>query len=103
MGLCSVRASPFPHSISIHPPHSRIILLAGTNVFPESDAPYYRTGTWISAAFCLLIVVTSICLSFWLIHENKKLAAEGVPEVEEMEDTSTADVDGRQLRHRYIW
>lgn len=64
---------------------------------------YYRTGTWICAAFCLLIVVLSISLSLWLIHENKKMAAEGVPEVEELEDTSADDVDGRRLRHRYIW
>ena len=93
----------------------------GTNVFPESDEPFYRKGTWICASFCLLIVVTAGALSLWLIHENKKMAAEvslavkrpkvvssanlpqGVPEVEELEETSTENVDGRQLKHRYIW
>lgn len=48
-------------------------------------------GTWISAAFCLLIVVTAGALSLWLIHENKKMAAEVSSPVIE---TSTEEVFG---------
>lgn len=87
----------------------------------DVDVRYFHTGLWISASFCLLVVLTSVCLSLWLIHENKKLAAEvswpigkgvssrslilrqGVPDVVEMEDTSTGDVNGRQVKQRYVW
>ena len=58
---------------------------------------------WISAAFCLVVVVLSGVLSIWLIYENKKMDREGVPEVEEFEDTSVARESGRKEKHRYIW
>ncbi|KAK4547753.1 hypothetical protein LTR36_000711 [Oleoguttula mirabilis] len=77
--------------------------LLGTNVFPESEAPYYRKGMWISASFCLLVAVLSGVLSCWLIYENRKMAREGVPEVEEFEETSVAVERGTELKHRYIW
>lgn len=77
--------------------------LLGVNSFPDSEQPYYRKGTWISAAFSLNVFVLSICLSCWLIYENKKMEREGVPEVEEFEDTSVARESGRGEKHRYIW
>ncbi|EMC93083.1 hypothetical protein BAUCODRAFT_77488 [Baudoinia panamericana UAMH 10762] len=77
--------------------------LLGTNVFPASEKPYYRKGMWISAAFCLLVAVLSGILSCWLIYENRKMEKEGVPEVEEFEDTSIARESGRHEKHRYIW
>lgn len=51
----------------------------------------------------MLVAVLSVALSFWLIYENKKMDREGVPEVEEFEDTSVARADGRHEKHRYIW
>jgi peptidoglycan/LPS O-acetylase OafA/YrhL len=77
--------------------------LLGTNVYPASEEPLYRQGLWISAAFCLLVVFGSITLSIWLIWENRKMDREGVPEVEEFEDTSVARESGRHEKHRYIW
>ena len=82
---------------------ARLIWSTGTNVFPASEKPYYRKGMWISAAFCLLVAVLSGCLSLWLIHENKKMDREGVPEVEEFEETSVARESGRHEKHRFIW
>lgn len=73
---------------------------AGTNVFPASEAPYYRKGMWISAAFCLLVFFLSICLSLWLIRENRKIERERVPGLEE---TEQARESGRNEKHRYIW
>ena len=75
----------------------------GTNVFPTSEKPYYRKGMWISAAFCLLVAVLSGVLSCWLIWENKKMDREGVPEVEEFEETSGARAEDRNQKHRYVW
>lgn len=75
--------------------------LLGTNVFPESEEPFYRKGTWISAAFSLLVFFCSIALSYWLWLENKKMDREGVAEVQEFEDTSIARESG-QKNHRYI-
>ena len=72
-------------------------------MFPDSEKPYYRKGMWIGAAFCLLVAVLSLSLSAWLIHENRKMDKEGVPEVEEFEDTSVARESGRHTRHRYIY
>lgn len=75
----------------------------GTNVFPASEAPYYRKGMWISASFCLLVAVLSGVLSCWLIYENRKMEREGVPEVEEFEETSVGPQSQTIVRHRYIW
>ncbi len=77
--------------------------LLGTNVFPDSEAPRFQQGLWISASFCLLVTVVSTVLSLWLIRENKKMDKEGVPEVQEFEDTSVAREDGQNEKHRYIW
>ncbi|KAK3071789.1 hypothetical protein LTR53_008027 [Teratosphaeriaceae sp. CCFEE 6253] len=75
----------------------------GTNVFPNSEKPYFRKGMWISASFCLLVACLSCLLSLWLIHENKKMDREGVPETEEYEETSIARETGAHVKHRYIW
>jgi MFS family permease len=77
--------------------------LLGTNIYPESDSPRFQTGLWVSAAFCLLIAVVSTILSFWLIHENKVMDREGVPAVQEFEDTSVARPTGEHEKHHYIW
>ncbi|KAI1495781.1 major facilitator superfamily domain-containing protein [Biscogniauxia marginata] len=47
--------------------------LLGTNLFPDSEKPYYRKGSWISFGFCLLVVITAATFSFLLQDENKKL------------------------------
>ncbi|KAM0807003.1 putative Major facilitator superfamily domain-containing protein [Seiridium cardinale] len=45
----------------------------GTNLFPASEGPYYRKGSWISFAFCLLVAVCAVAFSGLLWRENKKL------------------------------
>nr|OQO24981.1 hypothetical protein B0A51_05756 [Rachicladosporium sp. CCFEE 5018]OQO26322.1 hypothetical protein B0A51_05173 [Rachicladosporium sp. CCFEE 5018]OQO26808.1 hypothetical protein B0A51_04391 [Rachicladosporium sp. CCFEE 5018] len=77
--------------------------LLGTNVFPISEKPYYRKGMWISAAFCLMVAVLSGVLSCWLIWENRKMDREGVPEVEDYEETSGGRAEDRNKKHRYVW
>lgn len=49
-----------------------------------------------------MVAVLSIVLSFWLAWENRKMEREGVPEVEEFEDTSVRRESGRQEKHRYM-
>lgn len=46
--------------------------LLGTNMFPSSDAPYYRRGSWVCCSFALLSSVTAATLSFLLWRENKR-------------------------------
>jgi hypothetical protein len=46
--------------------------LLGTNVFPDSDKPYYRKGSWICCGFALLSAFTATLLSFLLWRENKR-------------------------------
>ena len=77
--------------------------LLGTNIYPESEEPRFTKGLAISASFCFLIVVVSVTLSLWLIHENKKMDREGVPEVQEFEETSVSRPTGEHEKHRYIW
>jgi hypothetical protein len=83
--------------------------LLGTNVFPESEAPYYRKGMWISASFCLLVAACSIALSLILIHENKQMEREGlIPPKSEGSQVGQQDREkhlGRPAypRYRYIW
>ena len=47
--------------------------LVGTNIFPPSEAPYYRKGSLISMSFCLLIGVLAAIFSFLLHLENRRL------------------------------
>lgn len=59
---------------------------------------------WISAGMCLMVAVLSGVLSCWLIYENRKMEREGVPEVEEFEETSVGGPPaGGVERHRYVW
>lgn len=76
--------------------------LLGTNVFPESEKPRYTKGLWISAAMCFMVAITAVILSFWIILENKKLAEEGVPEEQSLEDTSL-NTGARGKKTRIVW
>lgn len=44
----------------------------GTNIFPPTEAPYYRKGMWISCGACLLVFFLSGLQSFLLWRENKR-------------------------------
>lgn len=46
--------------------------ILGTNIFPPTDAPYYRKGMWISCGACLLVFVLATLQSFLLWKENKR-------------------------------
>lgn len=70
-------------------------------MFPSDEAPYYRKGMYISAAFCLLVAVLSGVLSCWLIWENRQMAKDGVPE--EYEQTAVDSRTGRPARHKFVW
>lgn len=51
-----------------------------------------------------MVAVLSGMLSCWLIYENRKMEREGVPEVEEFEETSVGGPPaGGVERHRYVW
>ncbi|KAI0104297.1 major facilitator superfamily domain-containing protein [Nemania sp. FL0031] len=63
--------------------------LVGTNIFPSSEAPYYRKGSWISFSFCILVAVTSAVFSFLLHRENRKLDKAQVSEGEGGDRPST--------------
>lgn len=44
----------------------------GTNIFPKTDAPYYRQGMWISCGACLLVFFCAVLQAFILCRANKK-------------------------------
>lgn len=44
----------------------------GTNIFPKSDAPYYRKGMWISCGACIMVFVLACLQSTLLWRANKK-------------------------------
>ncbi|RMZ80911.1 hypothetical protein DV737_g2769, partial [Chaetothyriales sp. CBS 132003] len=75
--------------------------LLGTNVFPESEKPYFRKGMWISASFCLFIAFLSTSLSLLLIYENRQMERKGlIPKKGEVLEGET----GEEPQHfRYIW
>ena len=82
--------------------------LLGTNVFPNSEKPFFRKGMWISAAFCLFAGFLAICLSSILIWENKKMEREGlIPKKGEDRRQSVqhgiATGEAKIERFRYIW
>ncbi|KAL8707524.1 MAG: hypothetical protein Q9220_007466 [cf. Caloplaca sp. 1 TL-2023] len=47
--------------------------LLGTNIFPKSEAPRYKKGMWVSAAFTIFTGFLALGLRTLLIWENKKL------------------------------
>jgi len=82
--------------------------LLGTNVFPASQKPYYRTGMWISAAFCFFVGCLAIILSLILIAENRKMEKAGtIPQQGETRRESVqhgiADETAKLPKFRYIW
>lgn len=46
--------------------------ILGTQIFPPSEAPYYRKGMWISCGACLLVFSLASLQSFLLWRENKR-------------------------------
>lgn len=71
--------------------------LLGTNLFPAAEGPYYRKGSWISFAFCLLVASCAAGFSLLLAQENKKLDRM-------FDDDNDADRDERRVPRgfRYI-
>lgn len=45
----------------------------GTRIFPESEAPYYQKGFYISFAMSAMVAFCSICLRIYLMFQNRKL------------------------------
>ena len=76
--------------------------LLGTNVFPESEKPYYRKGMWISASFCLFIAFLSASLSYILIKENRKMEEQGLIPKKGEEKHGLGD-RYEDEKFRYIW
>ncbi|PYI01063.1 MFS general substrate transporter [Aspergillus sclerotiicarbonarius CBS 121057] len=50
--------------------------ILGTNIFPDSDKPYYRKGMWISCGACLVVVVMGCCQMFLLWRANRRIDRE---------------------------
>ena len=46
--------------------------LVGINIFPPTEAPYYRKGMWICCGFCFFVVGLASTLSFLLFRENQR-------------------------------
>ncbi|RAL05050.1 MFS general substrate transporter [Aspergillus ibericus CBS 121593] len=50
--------------------------ILGTNIFPDSDKPYYRKGMWISCGACLVVVIMGCCQMVLLWRANRRLDRE---------------------------
>lgn len=82
--------------------------LLGTNVFPDSQKPYYHKGMWISAGMCLFVGFMAIILSTILIMENRKMEKAGIiPRKGETRRESVqhgiADGSAKLPKYRNIW
>lgn len=73
--------------------------LLGTNVFPNSDAPFYRRGSWICCAFAVLSAVAGSLLSFLLWRENKRRDRIHGPVREGQVDVSSPESQEANLRY----
>jgi hypothetical protein len=71
--------------------------LLGTNIFPSSEGPYYHNGMWISCAFCMLVALLAISLSFILIGKNHKMDKEEAAAID-----AGRDINMLENRFRYI-
>lgn len=78
--------------------------LLGTNVFPASEAPYYRKGMWISAAFCLFEAFLCVSLSLILIRENRQMEREGLIQAPDSEIVDApAESGAERKKYKYIY
>lgn len=75
--------------------------LLGTNVFPASEGPYYRRGSWICCGFALLSSAAAATLSFLLWRENKRRDRDYGP-VREGQRIDVSSLEGREAGLRYI-
>lgn len=73
--------------------------LLGSNVFPDSDAPYYCRGSWICCAFAVLSAVAASLLSFLLWRENKHRDRIHGPAMEGQVDVSSPESQEANLRY----
>ena len=77
--------------------------LLGTNVFPATEAPLFRKGMWISAAFCLFVSFLCVGLSTYLIRENRRLEAAGLIQDPGHEMTDAPGEGTIERRPKYIY
>ncbi|RFU23683.1 hypothetical protein B7463_g12656, partial [Scytalidium lignicola] len=70
----------------------------GTNIFPPSEAPFYRKGMWISCGACLLVFFLASLQSYLLWRENKKRDAKYGKE----RDTTYIPVQGELGNDKYF-
>jgi len=77
--------------------------LLGTRIYPSTDAPYYRMGMWICAAFMLLNGFLALALRTYLAWENKKLDAQyGVVEKAADGKPAVVGVENDGVNFRYV-
>jgi len=68
----------------------------GTNIFPASEAPYYRKGMWISFSFCLFVTFLCALLSIINILANRKIDKENA----ELDDgPENVPIENRRIRY----
>ncbi|KAF2757356.1 MFS transporter [Pseudovirgaria hyperparasitica] len=72
----------------------------GTNMFPKSEAPYYRRGMWVGCAFSFIVMLSAGVLSFMLWRENRRRdRRHGRPEVGVQVDMNDLEDVERNLRY----
>jgi MFS family permease len=77
--------------------------LLGTRIYPTTDAPYYRMGMWVCAAFMLLNGFLAFALRTYLARENKKLDAQhGVVEKAADGKPAIIGVENDGVNFRYV-
>ncbi|KAF2104521.1 retrograde regulation protein 2 [Rhizodiscina lignyota] len=75
----------------------------GTNVFPTTDAPYYRKGMWVSCGGCLIVFVCGTIQSICLYLENRHLDKKyGKVEKGAAQHFEVTTKDGTDPRFRYV-
>ncbi|KAJ5263389.1 hypothetical protein N7478_010994 [Penicillium angulare] len=75
--------------------------LLGTNMFPSSEGPYYRRGSWVCCSFALLSAVAAATLSLLLWRENKRRDRIYGP-VREGQHVDMSSSESREAGLRYI-
>ncbi|KAK9370596.1 major facilitator superfamily domain-containing protein [Lipomyces kononenkoae] len=78
--------------------------LLGTHMYPQTDAPYYRTGMWVSCACLFAVTALAFILRFYLQLLNHRLDKRWGPvEDQNVEELQEVGVD-REFNptYRYI-
>ncbi|KAI9745629.1 MAG: hypothetical protein M1818_001163 [Claussenomyces sp. TS43310] len=76
--------------------------LVGIRLYPHHDAPFFTPGMWVCFGAMIFTAALSMCLRFYLRHQNRGKDAQGDASGDEALKTLQGERNARTLNFRYM-